>query len=83
MKVAHRNTAWQHVAYSLIVVALLTVLIVVRRQLPTLLLGLVITLYVAGNTYLHYRRGDLERETVYEYLLTAAIAFVVLAGAMQ
>lgn len=41
-----------------------------------------LVLYVSGNGIIHYKRGQLSRDTLIEYCLVAAAALVVLIGAL-
>lgn len=81
MKTAHRKTMWFHTAFSGLLCAVLIGLIVFERNLPTLVVGGALVAYLVGNAYLHIKRGDFRRDTLYEYILLALAVFVVIASA--
>jgi hypothetical protein len=74
---------WHHTVFSLALCAVLVAIILVRRDVPGLLLGGLIVAYIAGNTLIHYLHKDFHTETVLEYLLIGAAVLVVLLGAIR
>lgn len=82
MKAVQRKSLWINTAFSIVMGALIVGIIVVRRDLPTLFVALLIAAYVLGNVYIHFRRNDLNKETVFEYILVAVAVFIVLASAL-
>jgi|GEM_PF-2221817 len=83
MKSRHRKTAWLHGAFSLAICAILLGVVLVRRDISTVILALAFALYISGNSLIHVRRGDYSREVLYEYLLLGTAVFVVLFGALR
>lgn len=83
MKAAHHKTIWYHSAYAVVMAALLAVLLIVSRNLPVLIIVLLVALYVGGHIYLHIKRDDLKPETIVEYSLLGAAVCIVLAGALR
>ncbi len=82
MKAVQRKSLWINTVFSIIMSALIVGIIVVRRDLPALIVALLIASYVLGNVYIHFRRNDLNKETVLEYVLVAVAVFIVLASAL-
>lgn len=80
---AERKSLWYHSAFSLLLCAAMVGLIIIRRDLSTLLIVIAVVIYVAGNTWLHLRRHDFRRETLYEYLIVAAAVLIVLLNATK
>jgi hypothetical protein len=62
--------------------AAIATLILIRHDLPGLLLGGLIAVYVLGNTFLHIKRDDFKKETLYEYILVGASVFIVIFSAI-
>jgi amino acid transporter len=83
MKMAHRKTMWFHTAFSGVLCIILIALILSQRNLPTLVVGGLIAVYLIGNAYLHVKRGDFRRDTLYEYILLTLAVFVVIASATK
>lgn len=83
MKIAHRKTMWLHTAFSGVLCAFLIVLILMKRNVPTMVVAGALILYLVGNAYLHIKRGDFRRDTLYEYILLTLAVFVVLASAYK
>lgn len=81
MKVVERKSLWHHTLFSLCVAGLLLVLIIIKHDVPTLLLVALLVVYIAGNTALHMIRHDFRTETLYEYLLVGAAVFIVMISA--
>ena len=82
MKAKQQHTLWINTAYSAVMGLLIAGIILIRRDLPTTILALLIATYVIGNIYIHIRRGDFTRESLYEYVLVAIAVFIVLASAV-
>jgi hypothetical protein len=82
MKISERSSMWHHAVFSMLLCTILICIIAVRRDGAGLVVAAVIGLYVAGNTYLHYRRQDFSKETLYEYILVSVAVLVVLLGAI-
>ncbi len=82
MKVQQRRSLWINSAYSAVMGVLIAAIIMIRRDLPATILALLIATYVLGNIYIHFRRRDLNKETIYEYLLMAVAVFIVLASSL-
>jgi hypothetical protein len=80
MKAIHRKTIWLHTIFSFVICGLLLVIVLVRQSVPSLMLAGIFAIYVLGNGYIHIKRDDMKRETMYEYLLLALAVFVVLAS---
>jgi uncharacterized membrane protein len=83
VKISERQSLWYHSAFSLLLCTAMVGLIVVRRDIPTLLIVATVLVYVAGNTLLHMRRHDFRKETFYEYVIVATAVLVVLLGAAR
>ena len=83
MKSVERKSLWHHVVFSAVLCAVMIAIIIVRKDMPSILLALFLASYIGGNTYLHYRRKNFHTETVLEYILISAAAFIVLAGALS
>ena len=73
---------WIHVVFSLTLCVLLAGMVLFKRNLPTLFVAGMMMLYLAGNTYIHIKRGDFRRDTLYEYTLLSLAVFVVLMSAI-
>jgi hypothetical protein len=72
---------WLHTAFSGVLCAVLVALILFQRNVSTLVVGGVMVVYLVGNAYLHVKRGDFRRDTIYEYILLALAVFVVIVSA--
>lgn len=83
MKAIHRKTLWVHTLFSFSLCALIGVIIWLKGDLPTIILGAVIALYVIGNTVIHIKRDDFKQDTIVEYVLLAIAVFIVLASALR
>ena len=83
MKTMHRKTLWIHTLFSFSLCALLGVLVWLKGDLPTIIIGAVIALYVIGNTIIHIKRDDYKQETLIEYILIGSAVFIVLASALR
>lgn len=81
MKAIERKSLWHHTLFSILVCAMLAAVVFMRRDVPTLIFVGVITVYILGNTLLHYHRKDFRTETLYEYILVAAAVLIVLYSA--
>jgi hypothetical protein len=83
MKAFHRKTLWVHTLFSFSVCALLGLLIWLKGDVPTGIIGAAIALYVIGNTVIHIKRDDYKQETLVEYILIGGAVFIVLASALR
>jgi hypothetical protein len=83
MKIMERQSQWYHVLFSLLLCAAMTALIMIRKDMPSLIVVSAVLLYVFGNTMIHFRRRDFRTETLYEYLLIGAAVLLVLLGALR
>jgi hypothetical protein len=83
VKISERQSLWYHSAFSLLLCAAMIGLIIIRHDIPTLLIVATVLAYVAGNTVLHLRRHDFRKETFYEYVIVAAAVLIVLLGAIR
>lgn len=81
MKVHHRKTHWIHAVFSIGLLLALMTIVLIKRDIPTMVLALAFTFYVVGNSLIHLRRGDLNQETVIEYTLLTLAVFIVMASA--
>jgi hypothetical protein len=83
MKAHHRKTHWVHTVFSIFILGVLTALIVIKNDIPTLVLAGLFGVYVAGNGLIHAHRDDFKPEVLVEYILLAAAVFIVLASALR
>jgi hypothetical protein len=83
MKIAHRKTLWLHTAFSFTLCALIATLILAGQQIPLFILLIFIAVYIGGNVFIHVKRGDLKKETIYEYTLTGLVLLIVLGSALK
>lgn len=83
MKLIERRAMWHHAAFSGALCGALLAIIIIRRDMPGLLLGIFIASYVVGNTALHYIHKDFRKEMLYEYVLIAAAVSIVLISAVR
>jgi hypothetical protein len=83
MKTFHRKTLWVHTLFSFSVCALLGLLIWLKGDVPTIVIGAAIALYVIGNTVIHIKRDDYKQETLVEYILIGGAVFIVLVSALR
>lgn len=83
MKALHRKTLWIHTLFSFSICALLGIVIWLKGDIPTMIIGAVITLYIVGNTVIHIKRDDYRQDTLIEYILIGAAVFVVLVSALR
>jgi hypothetical protein len=83
MRTSERKSLWYHSAFSAVLCALMIGLVVIKHDVPSLIVALLVAIYVAGNTWLHLRRHDFRTETLYEYLLLATAVLIVLWGAVR
>lgn len=83
MKLVERKAMWHHAVFSGVICAALLAVILIRHDVPGLLLVIFIAAYVAGNTLLHYVHKDFRKETLYEYVLIAVAVAIVLLGAAR
>lgn len=74
---------WLHTAFSGVLCGFLIILILLKRNVPTMVVAGALIIYLLGNAYLHVRRGDFRRDTLYEYILLTLAVFVVLASAYK
>jgi hypothetical protein len=74
---------WHHTLFSALLCLAMIGLYLARRDTSSLIVIGAVTVYVAGNTYLHIRHKDFRRETLYEYLLVSAAVLIVLLGALR
>lgn len=83
MKMIERSSMWHHTLFSLLLCAAMVALFIIRRDVSSLIIIGVVFCYVLGNTLLHVRRQDFQRETLYEYVLISAAVLIVLLGALR
>lgn len=83
MKIAHRKTLWVHTTYAVIVSAVLASVIVLKRDVPNIVIVLLIGSYIIGHVIIHLKRDDLRRDTVLEYILGGVAVGVVLIGVLH
>ena len=81
MRIKHRKTLWIHSVYSVFIILALIGLILIQRTIPTIILAVLLAVYVLGNTYIHIKRDDFKKETLYEYLLVSVAVFIVITSA--
>ncbi len=82
MTAQHRKSLWIHSVFSLLMCLGLLVIVLTGRHLSTTVLASLITAYVLGNAYIHIKRNDYKRETLYEYALIGGVVFIVLGSAL-
>jgi hypothetical protein len=82
MSSKHYRAHWHHTVYNLLLLLCLIAIFFIDSAINRLLLPLLLVLYVAGNGFLHWRRGNLHRDTVLEYVLVSFMVFVLLWGAI-
>ncbi len=82
MTAQHRKSLWIHGVFSLLMCLGLLVIILTGRHLSTIILASFIAAYVLGNAYIHTKRNDYKRETLYEYALIGVVVFIVLGSAL-
>lgn len=80
MKIVHRKTLWVHSLFSIVMLVILAIVWFVRQDFSTLLLTSFLALYITGNAYIHLKRDDFKKETLYEYLLLGLAVFIVLSS---
>lgn len=83
MKLIEKKSLWHHTVFSLCIGTILAVILLIKHDVPALVLAVLIALYVAGNTALHVFRHDFRTETLYEYLLVGAAVFIVMISAFS
>lgn len=83
MKAVERASMWHHTLFSLLLCGAMLALLCIRRDLSSLFVVAAVLVYVAGNSYLHLRRKDFRRETLYEYLLVSAAVLIVLFSSLH
>lgn len=81
MKIKHHKTLWVHTLYSIVLTVGLALLVLIRRDVPTAVLAVLLVVYIIGNSYIHIKRDDLKRETIYEYILLGFAVFIVVSSA--
>jgi hypothetical protein len=83
VKAIHRKTLWIHTLFSFSVCALLGLIIWLKGDLPTIIIGAAIALYIFGNTVIHIKRDDYKQDTLIEYILIGSAVFIVLVSALR
>lgn len=83
MKIHHRRTLWVHTLFSFSLCALIGLITWLKGDLPTIIIGAVIALYIVGNAVIHIKRDDYKQETLVEYILLAGAVFIVLTSALR
>lgn len=83
MKAHHRKTHWIHTVFSISVLGILAAIILIKNDIPALVIAGLFGVYVAGNGLIHARRDDFKPEVLIEYILLAAAVFIVLASALR
>ncbi len=83
MKIVHHKTLWIHIVFSALMCLAIGSIVLVSRDLPSIILACLILIYVFGNGYIHYRRDDFQIETLYEYLLVGLAVFVIMTSAIS
>jgi hypothetical protein len=71
-----------HTVFSGLLVTLMVLLIVIRRDIPTAVIATLFAVYIIGNGIIHARRDDFKPEVIVEYVLLAAAVFIVLVSAL-
>lgn len=82
MKAVQRRALWQNGLFSALISAGIIAVILVRRELTTSLLAILLAVYVLGNAVLHIKHNSFNREVLLEYVLLSFAVFVVLASAI-
>lgn len=83
MKIAHRKTLWIHTFFSVVVCLLLSVVLMIRRDISTVVLIVAIGIYILVNALIHLMRDDFRQDTLVEYVLVGAAIVIVLIGALK
>lgn len=81
MKIHHRKTLWIHTLFSIVACSGLALLLLVQQNIPTIIVGGSLIVYILVNTYIHIRRDDFTKETIYEYILLGGAVFIVISSA--
>lgn len=80
MKKIHAPSLKFHTVYSAVLAIILLVTIVVVRDVTLSIAMFVLLAYVIGNGIIHGRKNELNRDSIFEYILVSAIVIVVFLG---
>lgn len=80
MKKIHAPTLKFHTIYSVILAIIFLITIVVVRDITLSIAVLVLLAYIIGNGIIHGKKNELNRDSIFEYILVSVIVIVVFLG---
>jgi uncharacterized membrane protein YfcA len=83
MKRKPPNHKWLYFVYIGAVAAVAVAASLLSREVFRLVAGLSLAAVLASSLYVHHKHKRLKKDTLMEYLLTAAAAAAVLVGAFR
>jgi hypothetical protein len=83
VKAIHRKTHWLNTVFSVCILLVLGGVVLLRRDVPTVIIAILFGVYVAGNSFIHAKRDDFKLEVLMEYALLALAVFIVLVSALR
>lgn len=81
MKKQHHKTLKFHTIFTLILVLVCIVTVALKPDWILAVSCALLIAYVAGNGIIHSRKNELSRDSLFEYLIIAAIAGLIIVGA--